>query len=385
MAERSDHGREIVIIGGGIIGCCTAYYLTRHPKYERERDRIIILEATKIAGGASGKAGGFIAPWADPPCLANLAWRLHSELTKEFDGVNRYGYREVRRLHCTVRFQEASKDSIPQESVPLPAWMCEDRTATAVLKGHGAQLHPLLFTSLMAEEAEARGARIVLGSASSINYSEDGATVKSVSYTAQGSGDITYLPASHVILAAGPWAPTILPKLPIEGARNCAIHLRVPSQDLSPDLVFFNDEIPNFFPRVKFYPRPDNTIHISAGTDNRTTLPSSTTLVQADKEICEQLRLAADFISPRLRGREVLVEQACYRPALTIPGRDRIHGPLLAVTPISGLVLAVGHDNWGIQNGPATGKLVSELVCDGEAASADISSLTMGVDVRDLV
>lgn len=53
--------KDIVIIGGGIIGCTTAYYLTRHPSYDRTRHRITLLEASKIAGGASGKAGGLLA------------------------------------------------------------------------------------------------------------------------------------------------------------------------------------------------------------------------------------------------------------------------------------------------------------------------------------
>jgi len=207
--------------------------------------------------------------------------------------------------------------------------------------------------------------------------------VESVSYRLKDCEYVHQLPAHYAIVAADPWTPTILPKVPITGTRNCAIHLRAPSKALSPDLVSFNNEVPNsWFQRVKFYPRPDDTIHISAGTD---LLPASADLVKADKEMCEGLRRAADFISPHLQGLELLVEQACYRPALTIPGRDQKHGPLLASTPISGLILATGHDNWGDQNSPATGKMVSELVFDGKLISADISSLTMGINLRDVI
>lgn len=312
-------------------------------------------------------------------------------LAKEYDGVNRYGYREVRRLHCDVKLQgepgeEKTERSQSETVTPIPDWVCSSRIESCTLRGDGAQLHPFLFTSMIANEAKASGVEIIIGSASSINYLEDGTAVKSVSYRLKDSEDVHQLPAHYVIVAAGPWTSTVLPKVPITGARNCAIHLRAPSKEISPDLVFFNNEVPNsWFPRIKFYPRPDDTIHISAGTDHLTLLPESTDLVEADKEICEHLRRAADFISPHLRGRELLVEQACYRPALTIPGRDRTHGPLLASTPILGLILATGHDNWGIQNSPATGKIVSELVFDGKAMSADISSLTMGVDLRDIV
>ena len=54
-------GRQIVIIGGGIIGASTAYYLTRHPSFDSARDSITVLEGSSIAAGASGKAGGLLA------------------------------------------------------------------------------------------------------------------------------------------------------------------------------------------------------------------------------------------------------------------------------------------------------------------------------------
>jgi glycine/D-amino acid oxidase-like deaminating enzyme len=40
-----------------------------------------------------------------------------------------------------------------------------------------------------------------------------------------------------------------------------------------------------------------------------------------------------------------------------------------------GLLVAAGHTCWGIQNGPGTGKLMSEFVFDGAATSADVEQL----------
>ena len=59
----SDVPRTIVIIGGGIVGCTTAYYLTHHPYYSRANTTAILLEASASgpAKGASGKAGGLVA------------------------------------------------------------------------------------------------------------------------------------------------------------------------------------------------------------------------------------------------------------------------------------------------------------------------------------
>jgi len=38
--------RSIVIIGGGIIGCTAAYYLTHHPSFDASNTKVTILEAS---------------------------------------------------------------------------------------------------------------------------------------------------------------------------------------------------------------------------------------------------------------------------------------------------------------------------------------------------
>lgn len=53
---------NVVICGGGIIGVSTAYYLSK----KRNIGDITIIEPYRIAGCASGKAGGFLAwNWCD--------------------------------------------------------------------------------------------------------------------------------------------------------------------------------------------------------------------------------------------------------------------------------------------------------------------------------
>lgn len=69
------------VLGGGIIGSTTAYFLSHHAKFDKERDSITLLEATTIAGGASGKAGGLLALWAYPNCIVPLSYRLHKEVS----------------------------------------------------------------------------------------------------------------------------------------------------------------------------------------------------------------------------------------------------------------------------------------------------------------
>ncbi len=63
MIDDHDPLNTVVVIGGGIIGLSTAYYLT---KSVPQPNRILLLEKETIACAASGKAGGFIARYTHP-------------------------------------------------------------------------------------------------------------------------------------------------------------------------------------------------------------------------------------------------------------------------------------------------------------------------------
>ncbi|KAI1197799.1 FAD dependent oxidoreductase [Nemania serpens] len=137
MSVMANTTREITIIGGGIIGCSTAYFLTRHPSYSPDLHRITLLEASStsaggrtrdsiqdpaaladlttaarrnpahdgIAGGASGKAGGLLALWAFPQSIVPLSFRLHDELAREHGGEQLWGYRRcwASQVECKAR------------------------------------------------------------------------------------------------------------------------------------------------------------------------------------------------------------------------------------------------------------------------------------------
>jgi len=69
----------------------------------------------------------------------------------------------------------------------------------------------------------------------------------------------------------------------------------------------------------------------------------------------------------------IKAKQACYLPRHMRFGEER--GPLIGQTAVRGIWVAAGHTCWGIQNGPATGYLMSELLLEGKAKSANIDKL----------
>lgn len=85
--------------------------------------------------------------------------------------------------------------------------------------------------------------------------------------------------------------------------------------------------------------------------------------------ICDMIYEDISSISEAIREGELVTKQACYRPFVV--GRDRDIGPLVGPTGMKSLWLASGHDSWGISNGLGTGKVMSEMVLDGKASSAN--------------
>ncbi|OCK91320.1 fad NAD binding oxidoreductase [Cenococcum geophilum 1.58] len=392
--------RNIVIIGGGIIGSTTAYFLSHHPKFNPATHAITLLEATRIAGGASGKAGGLLALWAYPSCIVPLSYRLHKELADKHGGAERWGYRAVHCGQLEARGRAPTSGSAKKEG---EAVSLQKRTQEAIglLRAAGvpkdldwvvaegvrayeemgdpsttAQVHPYQFTTSMAALAEEEGVKIVLGSATSINHSSGAA--ESVSYTSH-DGEAHTLNTDTVILTAGPWTRTIYPSAPISALRAHSVTIR-PSRPVSAYTLFTSITLSQTEGKSKrgsartvtpeIYARPNNEVYACGEGDTLIPLPASTALVQVDEARCQDIVDQVSAVSDELRDGEVTARQACYLPNVSRGG-----GPMIGETGVKGLLIGAGHTCWGIQNAPATGKCLAEIVWEGAAKSADLRTL----------
>ena len=81
-----------VILGGGIIGCSTAYYLSQA---QPDTEIHIIEPSSQLFSAASGYAAGFLAKdWFSPSLesLGELSFNLHAELAAQHGGSEKWGY-----------------------------------------------------------------------------------------------------------------------------------------------------------------------------------------------------------------------------------------------------------------------------------------------------
>ncbi|KAI0032064.1 FAD dependent oxidoreductase [Vararia minispora EC-137] len=400
--------KSIVIIGAGIIGSTTAFYLSRHPSLGSAQ--VIILEASKsgAAQGASGKAGGLVAKWAYPNPLTRISFHEHVRLAEEFNGADRWGWRWVsvgewegrgaprsnRRVGTapeqTTSLQKKAGLSSPTTSVDRQAkglpedlsWVNANLTESFSLMappGDTAQVHPYLFTTSMLDLSVEYGVRLVRGRATTIERVEG--KVSGVRYADSETGVESILSADCVILAAGAWCPTLLPDLPVTGTRAHSIVIRpppnTPVDSVSPYVLFTSIRLPNSRRSVtpEIYPRPNPEIYVCGPGDTRVPLPQTVDDVQVDVRACDEIWewVAETGVLESWALGEVSHRQACYLPIVSAGG-----GPIISAIPgTQGLVVATGHTCWGICNAPGTAKAVSELVLDGKIKCADLTALDL--------
>ena len=368
----SDVPRTIVIIGGGIVGCTTAYYLTHHPYYSRANTTVILLEASASgpAKGASGKAGGLVAKWAYPKELVSISFPEHVRLAEKYNGAERWGWRYVgcgswegrgenvqqemgtgvgaggerKSLEKTAGLPDYKKKRFELGMPDDLDWIKADLTfAYNPMAPHGftGQVHPFLFTTSMLELAQERGAHFVLGRATSIEIDAEQRVVTGVTYLDRESGTTKSTPATHVVLAAGVWSPQLVPSLPIEGTRAHSITIK-PPVNVSPYVLFTEIDLPTgtqVSPEV--YARPDEVY--CCGPGDNSPVPDSVDDVVVDLAACQSIHEHVSSISPVLRDAKVDKRQACFLPVVAAGG-----GPIVgeARSIAKGLMIATGHTCW---------------------------------------
>ncbi len=406
--------KDIIVIGGGIIGVSTAYYLASQGR------SVTLIEKDDIGAGSShGNAGlianGFSIPMAAPGVPGQgLKWLFDS--TSPFFIKPRLNLDLISWLwkFCRACTEKQVKQSIPillalgqgsfdlfdelftKEDVNF-GYECKGRLIlftseesfekwgadVAMIREFGvdvslldadgvrriepnvlpavthgiycasyAHVNPGRFVHEMARLAKNQGVQIITGTTVS-GFETSGHQISSV-ITTEGA----FIP-DQVVLAAGAWSSVIANglklKLPIQPAKGYSLAYKRPSA--SPRLPLSLSER-----KVAVTPMGD-------------TLRFTSTLELAGFDpFVNQRRLAAirQSVNEYLPGMEELEEEVVwsgYRPAT--PDDLPIIGPS---GMYRNLILATGHGTLGVTHGLITGKLVSQIIA-GERPSVDLTPL----------
>ena len=349
---------NIVIVGGGIIGCSTAYYLTK-----LGHRRVTLIEAVEVAHAASGRAGGFLAlDWCDgqrTEQLARRSYHLHKELAESLG--QDCGYRAMRTLSLEVRDKKAGFKKVKDS----PEWIDGEVRHQSVIgtEASTAQVHPRLLTRALLTEAEKAGVRVIRAEVTGGRVEAGSVTGVSLS-----SGEV--IKAEVVVLCMGPWTGKGLELFGLRGsvidghrAHSITMELDGPSTIDNTALFLSNLKSP------EVYPRPDGTVYMCGGcSSDHAPLPAHPAEVKVDEAACDQIKALAGLVSEQLASVTSYTRSACYLP------HSKDGAPVIgSVSHVAGLHVAAGHSCWGILQGPATGEAMAELIILGKPSHVDIS------------
>jgi glycine oxidase len=360
---------DVLIVGGGVIGCAIAYYGACAGL------RVMLIDGERIGAGASGAAAGMLAPQVeahqpDDFFSFGLAGRAeHARLAPQL--LDEAGldveYRQTGILRLALEEREAVDlrgRAIWQRDRGLTAeWLEPDRVGALEPAFAGAAGKRLVGALWLPEEGQVRSPRLVQALATAAirrgAVFQEGLPATGL----QREGDrVTgvrtpngMLPAGMVVLAAGAWsgplAATIGLHLPVEPIKGQIIVLG--SLRRAPRHILWSGE-------CYVAPKADGLVMVGAteehaGFDRRPTLSGVL-----------QLALGATNLLPELGRLSVETQWGGLRPALP----DRL--PVIGwAAGCENLLLATAHYRNGVLLGPLTGKLATELLL-GKAPSWDL-------------
>ncbi|MEK9838619.1 MAG: FAD-binding oxidoreductase, partial [Ilumatobacter sp.] len=201
---------QVVVVGGGIVGCSIAYHLTR-----RDVTDVLVLEQGQLTGGTTWHAAGLVSQLKSSHSLTRLATysaRLFEELEEETGQAT--GYRTPGSISVAAdaeRWEELLRGVSMASTVGVEIRQIEldealefcpllniDDLVGALYIPHDGITSPVDTTMALAKGAKQRGATFVEGVAVDRLSVTDG-RVTGV-HTEQG-----FVEAETVVLAGGMW------------------------------------------------------------------------------------------------------------------------------------------------------------------------------------
>jgi len=349
---------DVVVVGAGIVGAATAAFLAEAGA------SVTLVERFGPAAGASGRNSGVVQQPFDP-VLAELhlaTLRLYRSLEAALDGTFRLPAEPTGLLYVAAdpapvrALAEALRRSHPQltpqvlegrELTDLEPALAADLAACRLAIGY--PVAPAAATLGYTGVAERLGARLVAGAPAELIVA--GGMVRGVRVTGEA------IDAPAVVVAAGPETPGLLdprgrwrPIRPLWGVVEDVRLARPPGHVLEEAAVET---------AIEPGEASGGEIAFSLVTaDGRSALGSAFLPAEPDPlEIVAAMRRRGRRFVPELDRAPAGPARSCARP-LAADGR-----PLVGPVPwLRGAFVAAGHGPWGISTGPASARLVADLV-----------------------
>jgi len=371
---------DVVIVGGGIMGTSTAYFLATETDLE-----VVLVEKDNIASGSTGDSSAIIRHHYGPDRVYSEMAAWSHEFYRSFE--DRTGEDIAYASAPVVRFaQENTSNSeyamagcevLSSLGIPVTKYSASEvaerfpmlkltETDLAVSDDTSAYSDGTDVAGGFARAAQDRGATVVTSTAVT-DVSVDDGTITGVE-TEDGSVD-----ADSVVITAGPWTPrvteTVDVDVPIVTSREQIVLLKPPAEFQDRHL----DELPaSSPPNTDWYMRPDfgDGILVATHQTGEEVNPDAYKDVP-DQEMLLYLIDEIEDFAPALADSKVR-GQYCGVYSTT-PDTDFV---IDQVGP-AGCYLGCGFSGHGFKHGPAVGKILSDLVTRGETDLVDIDPFSL--------
>jgi len=359
---------DLLIVGGGIVGCSAAAFAAERGA------TVVLVEATEIGAGASGRNSGVVQHPFDPVLAP-----LHEATLDHYRALADGGFRfppEPAGLLLLTDDPAAAHDRVAQlnASDPVLAASFLDEPAllqrepmlagglSAVLLATGYPIPPHAATQAMAARAERAGAELRLGARATAL--EAGPTLR----TDGGSS----VQGGAILIATGPWSAELIDPggawRPIRPTYGVTVQVALSP---TPGSVLEEGAVHTVNRPVADDEPADGLFTFSMVTADGVSTVGSTFLPSAPDpdELAPQLVAHGTRFVPALAGAAIVRARVCARPQ-SIDGRPFI-GPIDGMERV---YVTAGHGPWGISTGPASAAMVARAILDGTSPPPELAA-----------
>ncbi len=382
MAKQLPTRAQVVIVGGGVIGCSIAYHLTK-----RGVSDVVLLERKQLTSGTTWHAAGLIGQLRDNHNMTELAKytaELYLDLEQETGQATGYKVNgslstatNPGRMEDLVRRADMAKVFGLQVDVLGPDG-CRDHHALInvddVIGGifipTDGQADPVGVTQALAKGARAGGAQIFEDTLVT-ELTMDGDRVTGV------VTDRNTIAADTVVLACGMWTRDLASRVGVTVPLHACEHFYIltePFDGVAPDLPVYRD-----YDHCAYYKEDAGKMLVGAfepvakpwGMDG---IPEDFCFDQLPDDFDHFAPILEDAIR-RMPALETAGIQTFFCGPESFTPDDRYH--LGAAPEVEGLYVAAGMNSIGIQSAGGVGKVLAHWITEGHPPG-DFN----GVDIR---
>ncbi len=370
---------DVIVIGGGIIGCSTAFRLSQKGK------KVLVIERNDIASGSAGATDGVVGYHTKKPghqldlavksieMFNTLGEELGEDIEYEFCAGGMQPVEDKMQWDMLSEIVEEQRKSgvdirmvSAEEACEIEPFMSKNIYG-ALYSPTGGKVNPLALTMGFAKASKKLGAEILTQTEVLDIFTENG-EVRGVKTS---KGDF-YAPI--IVNAAGSWAGKVaklanldMPIKPRKG-QLAVTEPVAPFMKATVQCAYYNV--------IKFRPETitdETVIRLGASLSIEQT-ESGSVIIGGTREFDEyngqntfeaievMMKRAIRFF-PILKETSIVRFFSGFRP-FTPDGLSLLG----EVKTLKGFFMAAGHEGDGIALSPVTGKLIAELIVDGKSS-----------------